>query len=168
MAGKNQAIELAIFAAVADGGELRDDEIILAVQADDDEADEATIRRMITKLDRAGTITRQNSESGYQITATGRSALDGLRSKMEARYLAPYKDWAPVEAVYTFLTPTLGPVTDPGGVGISRFFRVGETFEYRERIVKETRRGKTVDVVANERHIITPGQVAILGGWILT
>lgn len=168
MAGKNQAIELAIFAAVADGGELKDDEIVLAVQSEDDEADDKDIRRMITKLDRAGTITRQNSESGYQITATGRSALDGLRSRMEARYLAPYKDWAPVVAEWTFTTPTLGCFTDPGGVGISRFPRVGETFEMRERTVSETRRGKRVDVVANERHIISPGQVALLGGWILT
>jgi hypothetical protein len=169
MAGKNQAIELAIFAAVADGGELKDDEIILAVQEQDDEAEESAIRKMITKLDRAGTITRQNSDSGYQITATGRSALDGLRSKMEARYIAPYSTWAPVEAVWTFLTPTLGCFTDPGGVGISRFPRVGETFEMRERTIERTGRGgKRITEVANERHIITPGRVALLGGWILT
>lgn len=168
MATKNQAIEIMVISAIADNGELAEAEIVALVQENEEEAEETAIRRMIVKLDRDGKITRANTDSGFQITATGTSALDGLRAKMEARYIAPYTDWGQVEAVYHFISPTLGPLTDPGGVGISRFPRIGEVVEYVSKTAtRKVGRGTKTEPVT-ERVVKSPGQPVMYGGWILT
>jgi hypothetical protein len=124
MATKNQMIELAIIQAVADNGQMSDAEIDSYLRESNEELEPKAIANMIVKLDRDGKLTRQNTEAPWQLTANGRGSLDGLRSKMEARYVAPYTDWGQVEAVFTFLTPTLGCITEPGNVGISKFPRL--------------------------------------------
>jgi hypothetical protein len=124
MATKNQMIELAIIQAVADNGQMTGDEIDSYLRESNEELESKAIANMVVKLDRDGKLTRQNTEAPWQLTANGRGSLDGLRSKMEARYVAPYTDWGQVEIVFTFLTPTLGCITEPGNVGISKFPRL--------------------------------------------
>jgi hypothetical protein len=128
VANANDKIALAIITVVNDNGELPTDEIITTVRALDgfDEIEAKAIDRQIIKLDRDGKLTRQNQTAGWQLTANGRGALDGLRAKMEQRFIAPYTGWRPVEAVLTLLSPSLGPITDPGGQGIGRFPRLDD------------------------------------------
>lgn len=182
MAANLRAIEAAILGLIAEHGELNDDEILTLVQENDDEATDDAIKKMVVKLDRSGKITRQNNERGYQVTANGRDALDGLRKKMEARHIAPYSAWVPVVCQFRLMSPTLGHVTDPGNVGISRFPRIGEEAEYQEVEREATtvkrkpgrpgRAGVTsaapTKVMETRRIVTVEGQPIILGGVILT
>lgn len=167
MAATLKDIELSVISFVVDNGEMTTPEIIDSVASTVEGAEPEQIQRMITKLDRAGTLTRQNNETGWQITANGRNALEGLRGKMEKRFVAPYKDYATVHCLFQLLTPSLGCVTEPGGVGISRFLRINEEYRYVEREVSQTRRGKTTKAKITEREVTSPGQIIFLGGYIL-
>lgn len=159
MAINNQAIQLAIITTVQDSGELMTPEIVEAVAGlyDTDDATETrkltvAIERQVIALDRDGKLTRRNAESGWQITATGRGALDGLRARMEARFVAPYTNYAPVVATLEFITPTLGCITEPGEQGIAFFPRL---------------KTKMRDP-ADRSRLIEPGGPMLLGGWIRT
>lgn len=158
MATTNQAIELAIITTVNDNGELLPAEIVenvasLFVSEDDAPAEtqktRRNIERMIIKLDRDGKLTRQNAESGFQLTANGKSSIDGLRAKMESRYIAPYAQFSTVRAYVELVTSTLGHKTGPGNEGISLF----------PRLMTRTR---------FDGKLIQPGGPIILGGSIRT
>ncbi len=162
MASANDKIALAIITVVNDNGELPTPEIVSTVRELDgfDEIEPKAIERQVIKLDRDGKLTRANAEAGWQLTANGRGALDGLRAKMEARYVAPYAGWVPVDAIVTLLSPSLGPITDPGNQGVARFPRLGE--EVEEKVIP----GKGRDPERVERIVKNPGQVMMYGGWI--
>lgn len=162
MASVNDKIALAIITVVNDNGQLTSDEIVSTVRELDgfDEIEPKAINNQVVKLDRDGKLTRANAESGWQLTANGRGALDGLRAKMEARYIAPYSAWVPVDVTVMLLSPSLGPITEPGNQGIARFPRLGE--EYTEKVTP----AKGRDPEKIERIVTNPGQVMMYGGWI--
>jgi len=153
----NNVIQLAIITTVAESGELMTTEVVenvAALHQPDDEADAKRLRtqieRQIIVLDRDGKLTRRNAESGWQITANGRSSLGDMQAKLESRYVAPYAQYAPVVATLEWVTATLGPITEPGEQGIAFFPRL-----------KARMRNPS-----DKTRFIEPGGPMIWGGWI--
>lgn len=126
----------AVLAVVANHGELDTEEVIREMTTVEPEVEAKVVEQAIKMLDRRGHLTRSNQLAGWQVTGTGRDAMQQLSAKQIAPFVAPYANYQEVTAEFELLSPSLGPKTGPGGAGKSLFPRLPD------------------------------GRVILLGGWI--
>jgi hypothetical protein len=114
---------------VKDTGDIPSAEIEATIVAENAEIEPVQVQRAIVKADRAGLITRQNQDSGWQITAKGEDAEKQFSVKRVPYLLVPYAFPRTYLVTYKLVSASLGCLTEPGGVGQSRLLRNPETGE---------------------------------------